>query len=367
MALASALGGCVTTAGEIATTVTTNVATAGGLLAAPEGEPRPIPIFVASSRQPGAGEDGAAYALTVMTSPPGHTAGVIEQPTFGQPDPRRHFARASRRALSESEFRQTIATHISGRVGASRDALVFVHGFNNSLDDARLRLAQIVADSGFAGVPVLYSWPSRRAVLAYGSDRESATAARDGLETLVRDLSRTPGVGRVHVLAHSMGTWVAMEALRQNAIAGDPMLGGRLGEVMLAAPDLDLGVFEQQMARLPGLRVSVFAATNDRALGLSQTLAGRSRLGNVDAADPQTRGELERLGVKVYDITESASGLIRHGAFAEAPKVVASIGARLAEPRIEDRGQAMLGDRIEPQPASTAQAGSPEATPVPTL
>ncbi|MBL8589161.1 MAG: alpha/beta fold hydrolase [Methylobacteriaceae bacterium] len=376
LALALALGGCMTGAGEFASTVTTNVVSAGGLLSSPVGEARPIPIFVASTRKAegglGADSIGATrYGLSIVTAPPGHAPGVIEQPSFGKPDPRRHFTLARRRDLDEREFAAMLATHISGRVGAARDVLVYVHGFNTSLAEARLRLAQIVEDSRFAGVPVLYSWPSRQKLLAYGSDRESATAARDALEKLLRDVAGTEGVGRVHVLAHSMGTWVAMEALRQNAIAGRGALGGRLGEVMLAAPDLDLGVFEQQMARLPGARVSVLATTNDRALSISQTLAGRGRLGNVDVADAATRAALERLGVKVYDITDSASGLVRHGAFAEAPQVVAAIGARLAEPRVEDSAQAMLGEKIAPaqDPSIRAEPLPPPGEPptVPTL
>ena len=109
--------------------------------------------------------------------------------------------------------------NLSGRVGSNRDVLLFVHGFNNSLNDARLRLTQIVADASFGGVPVVFSWPSRREFLAYGGDREIATASRDSLEQVIRGLAAAPGVERVHVLAHSMGTWLAMESLRQIAIS----------------------------------------------------------------------------------------------------------------------------------------------------
>ena len=75
-----------------------------------------------------------------------------------------------------------------------------------------------------------------------------------------------------------MGTWLAMEALRQSAIAGQAELGGHIGEVMLAAPDIDLDVFRGQMARIGrAARVSVFAAADDRALSVSSTLAGSVR------------------------------------------------------------------------------------------
>ena len=37
---------------------------------------------------------------------------------------------------------------------------MFVHGYNTRLDDAVVRFAQFVNDTGFTGVPVLFSWRS---------------------------------------------------------------------------------------------------------------------------------------------------------------------------------------------------------------
>ena len=51
--------------------------------------------------------------------------------------------------MDEREFLSEIAAHVSGRVGVSSDILLYVHGFNTSLDEARFRIAQIVADGRF--------------------------------------------------------------------------------------------------------------------------------------------------------------------------------------------------------------------------
>jgi len=64
-------------------------------------------------------------------------------------------------------------TRRSLRGKAKRHVLVFVHGFNNKFEDAVFRFAQIVHDSGAEVAPVLFTWPSRGSVLAYGYDRES--------------------------------------------------------------------------------------------------------------------------------------------------------------------------------------------------
>ena len=336
-----------------------------------QSNPHDVRMLVATTRklvgktQPGnelASE--TTYLNTSVSIPPDHRAGVIERPSITSESPKRHIVLGPQRVMDAETFRGTLATALSGRVGVSRDVLVFVHGFNTSYDEARYRLAQVVEDSGFTGVPVLFTWPSQRELFAYMSDKDSATASRDALEKLMRDLAATPGVGRVHVLAHSMGTWLAMEALRQNAIAGQADLGGRLGEVMLASPDIAMDVFKGQMARLGAVtRVSIFAASNDRALSLSGALAGsRTRVGALDLNNEEHRNEIARLGVRVYDLsTLDGSSMLRHGNYAEAPQVVTMIGAQLAEPKFEDR---QASGFVDEEAVKAAKAPAPGQSPV---
>lgn len=340
--LAAAVAGCAGSLGG----VTNSVATVGGLFPdAPKGPPVLVPMFVASTRPVGRrakpaakGQGGAHFALDFISVPPGHRPGVIETPTFGRPQERWDFMLRSARALSPKEFRNAIATSISGRVGSNRDILLYVHGFNTTLQDARFRLAQIVADAHFGGVAVLFTWPAESNLFSYITAKERAMASRDALATLIWNLAQEPGVGRVHVLAHSMGAWLAMEALRENAIAGRPDLDGKLGDIMLAAPDIDLAVFEEQVARLgEASHISIFVSSADRALSLSSRLAGDGpRVGALNPHDPRERAELEKLGVKVYDLSSLSKGFIGHDTFADVPEVVRTIGAQLAEPRKGD-------------------------------
>ncbi len=322
---------------------------------------RTTPIFISSTRREDVrvqgesmADGGAHYALSMVSVPPGHAAGAIEEPSFGKADPAKHFAVLGGRGLEPEEFRLQLATYLSGRIGSNRDILLYVHGFNTSLDEARFRLAQLVNDGKFGGVAVLFTWPSQSNMFSYVSDKESATASRDALQKLMRDLSQVEGVGRVHVLAHSMGSWLAMEALRENAIAGSRNLNGRLGDVMLAAPDIDLSVFRQQMSRIQGANVSIFVSANDRALSLSARLAGaRPRVGAMDPTKPKERDELSRLGVKVYDLSSTSAGFIGHSLYGDVPAVVRTIGAQLAEPRSEDSGVTSMIDarRTAPEAA----------------
>jgi esterase/lipase superfamily enzyme len=338
----------------------------GGLAdRAPSPKPRIVQIFIASTRR---GETGAAsqqestegtrYALTTLTFPPGHKPGQIERPMWwGHGDPQKDVMVKSRREMDADEFHAEFASHISGRIGVNRDILIFVHGFNTSFEDARWRAAQIVADSQFGGVPILFTWPSSGALLGYASDKDSATSSRDALEYLIEDVAKTPGVGHIHILAHSMGGWLAMEALRQAAISGNRDLGGHLGEVMLASPDIDMGVFAKQMERIKPADVTVFATSNDRALFLSSRIAGeRQRVGAIDASKPEDKAELEALGVKVYDLSAFSDGFIGHGIYADTPDVIRAIGAQLGAPRPADANTVSIID-------ARGDSGSPTATP----
>ena len=160
--------------------------TVGGLVSGqPDAPAYSTPIFVASTRKGGSHSTEltpgaqARYSLDFVSVPPGHKAGAIEKPAFGAPNPSHDFALVGHRLLEDEDFRAQIAAHLSGRVGVNRDVLVYVHGFNTSMEEARFRLAQIVVDGQFGGVPVLFTWPSKAALLAYGADKESATASRD--------------------------------------------------------------------------------------------------------------------------------------------------------------------------------------------
>lgn len=317
-------------------------------------QPRSLAMFVVSTR-PGengasnaaATEEGARFSLQRVSVPPDHEAGVVERPAFGSEDPQKHIVVKSDIPLDETAFYDELAKHISGRIGSNRDVLLYTHGFNTSYDEARFRLAQIVADARFGGVTVLYTWPAAGSLLDYEAAKESATVARDALSKLIHRLSEVPDIGRVHILAHSMGAWLAMEALRENALAGNPDLGGKLGDVMLAAPDIDLNVFRRQLAQLDPSHVSILVASNDRALSLASRLAGdRPRLGALDANDPKDREALAKLGVRAYDLSPESTGWVGHSTFASAPQAVRTIGAQLAGRRPLDANvQAVLGEK----------------------
>ena len=242
------------------------------------------------------------------------------------------------------------------RRGAKRHVLVFVHGFNNKFEDAVFRFAQIVHDSGAEVAPVLFTWPSKGSVLAYGYDRESTNFSRNGLETLLRDLARDPNVGEVTVLAHSMGNWLTLESLRQMAIR-DRRVAPKIRNVILAAPDVDMDLareaFRDMGPHRP--RLTLMVSGDDQALAVSRLVWGDSiRLGAIDPNAEPYRSELERQNIGVLNLsTVKGDDPLNHGKFASGD-VVALLGKRLADGQPISDGQVGFGDKLVSTAAGAA-------------
>ena len=113
----------------------------------------------------------------------------------------------------------------------------------------------------------------------YLADREASTYSRDYLEQALLKMSKLPEVKEINILAHSMGNWLAVETLRQAKMKGHGDFNGKLAEVILASPDLDVNVFRTQLdviGKLPR-PMTVLVSGDDSALALSTKLAGRCR------------------------------------------------------------------------------------------
>jgi esterase/lipase superfamily enzyme len=298
-----------------------------------------VSMLVVSTRAPstdpgvvfsGARGDVPRTEVVTVSIPPHHRVGVVEWPRRPLADPRRDFATL---AVTPTDRDQSLAwfeaQKSDGRV------LIFVHGFNVTFESAVYHYAQLVHDAAPKAAPVLFTWPSRGSVTAYVYDRESANYSRDALEDLLRLAARSPDVHEVTLFAHSMGTWLAMEALRQYAIR-EGRVDPKIDNVILAAPDLDVDVFLRQFAALGPSRphFTFLVSRDDHALAVSKILAGGvTRVGAVDITQEPYRSELEHTpDVTVVDMTRLRTGdRVNHGKFAASPQVVQLLGSQLID------------------------------------
>jgi len=199
-----------------------------------------------------------------------------------------------------------------GQATSGRDLLIYVHGYNQTFEAAALDGARLSDGIRFTGETMVFSWPSRAKLFDYGYDRESAMWSRDAFDRVLEGLMASPTIGRINIVAHSIGTMLTMEALRELYAKHGDAAADRIGAVVFAAPDIDMDVFTSSVERIGPLarKITVITATNDRALAVSGWVNGSTT--RVGAAE---KAQLEKLGLRVIDASQQSWGIINHDLF----------------------------------------------------
>ena len=181
------------------------------------------------------------------------------------------------RELSVDDFWQRIERSSGGLAPA-----LYTHGFFISFDRGCRRAVLLKESLDLAGRFVHFSWPSDGSLLNYTHDEADLYWSVGPLRELLADMISRFGAGEVNVLAHSLGTRGVMLALALMAQAQQheqPLFN----HVVLIAPDIDVGVFEQYLPMIRPLArtMTVYVSSNDSPLALSRQVHGHPRLGEA--------------------------------------------------------------------------------------
>jgi esterase/lipase superfamily enzyme len=313
-----------------------------------QGEWDVVPVFYGTDRaqKPNAerldygSERGRRLELgrALVTVPRSHKVPSIERPwairvfnvTLYQEaeDPNRHFTMDEIKALTEEEFLTLVRERLAGSARYNDHAFIFVHGYNTSFDYAIYRTAQISYDLKFDGAAFAYSWPSGGGLASYTYDRESSGQAEPYLREFVELVTSKSGAKSVSIIAHSMGNQPTLQVLRDLRRA--PPEGVRISQIILAAPDVDRDNFENIARDIQGLGagVTLYAASNDRALTVSRNFYG----GIPRAGDVPPTGPLVLPGIDTIDVSASSMDSLglNHSGYAENNELLKDIAALIA-------------------------------------
>lgn len=177
-------------------------------------------------------------------------------------------------------------------VAPSQEALVFVHGFNCSVHDAMRRVGQMWTIGDFPSHvhPFVFGWPGMHSVRYFRArERARDAAVADDLSLMLSELRAQGGYETLHLVGHSMGAIVLLEALAREfhgrvrpLVSTEDDARPRVATLTLLNPDADLEPFRAHQARHLAQycdRVTVYADTSDAVLWLSETFTGRASLG----------------------------------------------------------------------------------------
>jgi len=266
-----------------------------------------------------------------------------------------------------------LQAEVARRLAASprKELVLFIHGYNNQFRTAALTISEMCHFLGREFVCGLFSWPAggtRGLLMGYNVDRESAEYSALHLKQAIRLIGQTPGLERLHLVAHSRGTdllvTVADQLMTESYVMGEQWVKRhKVANIVLLAPDIDSGVAAAKVfavmsdpdlpagGRKPapdfkfdakGLRVTVYTSPDDRALSLSEWLFGSLlRLGRLNTTELTPR-QIARITPleKMFNFIQVSgrTDLFGHSYFTSNPAVSSDLIAMLRYN--EDPGQA---------------------------
>jgi len=238
---------------------------------------------------------------------------------------------------------------------SEKDVFIFIHGFRVNFENPVLVGADLWHFLGYQGAFIAYSWPATPKVTAYVGDIETAMATARNLRELVSFIETSTNAERIHIVAHSAGTRLAVRAMEQIALinrhnAGNRLrLGRKIENVVLLSSDIDRDAFAAAIA--DGLLTAqrhlvIYGSGKDSALRASRALTGHRRLGSMfsdtDLTDQMSglfRNNPDRISyIDVTGVEGFDTGL-GHSYFRSSPWVSSDILMKLAYRLYpEDRG-----------------------------
>jgi esterase/lipase superfamily enzyme len=270
------------------------------------------------------GERGdVRYGTAKVSIPRNHKMGKLEAPSVWKlefrADPDKHVVLLDVDALDPTAFFAAISQRV--QKSARKSALVFVHGYNVSFEDAARRTAQIAYDLGFEGAPAFYSWPSQGEVAKYTIDENNVAWSATNLERFLAAFAERSDAERVFLIGHSMGTRALTQAYAA-LLATKPSLKSKFVEVILAAPDIDAEIFKRDIA--PALLagqapVTLYASSEDVPLKASKAVHGAPRAGDSGA------NMVLVPGIEYIDSTGMGTDFMNHSYFAQNRSIVSDI------------------------------------------
>lgn len=151
--------------------------------------------------------------------------------------------------ISDEDF-QLSDFSLYQRVAPKKEALLYVHGFFNTFENAVCDAAKLGNRFNFGGDIILFSWPST-GTEDYSQDRDRLEGAEIYLEQTINKLLTTENYDVVHLYAHSLGNRLLLRTLeRPGTLYSYKHEDGKLsslGEILLIAPDENYSVYKDRV------------------------------------------------------------------------------------------------------------------------
>lgn len=255
-------------------------------------DPRSVMLWFGTNREPAPSgseshftgrrsiDDSVHYGRCTVFVPKSHKFGGLQTPWW-----KRLFSEDSSLqlttvdSLQEASFWEELKESL-GQGEENESLMLFVHGYRVSFEGAALRTAQLAYDLKMRHA-AFFSWPSAGDATSYIADEASARHAALHLGKFLQEVERRCAAAnqRMHVIAHSMGSRVLVQALE--VLAAAQWQPTALENLVFAAPDEDAATFTRAVGSM--LQVSrnrtLYASNGDKPVWLSAAAHAYPRAG----------------------------------------------------------------------------------------
>jgi len=239
--------------------------------------------------------------------------------------------------------RFTDAINAQLALSKKKHVYIFVHGYKVVFENPVLVASELWHFLGYSGAFIAYAWPSTPSAFAYIKDSDTSGGFARNFRLLLEAIAEKTDVEQIHVIGYSNGTRLVTRALEQLALINQEKSAEeiyaklRIHNVILVGSDLDRGVFGSYLA--DGLfnvqkHLTIYMSENDKALGFSQLLTRRQRIGQMFGGEGGEMSAWSRKALIKYadqisliNVTsaEGASSGNGHGYFRNSPWVSSDV------------------------------------------
>ena len=107
-----------------------------------------------------------------------------------------------------------------------REVCIFVHGYNTEYIENTLLAAEIFHYLGRRWAMISFEWPSESRLLGYIADKGNATYSTRHFRAMLSNIAKECNVDSITIIAHSAGTPIVVNAMREIRLFGIRFSGG---------------------------------------------------------------------------------------------------------------------------------------------
>jgi esterase/lipase superfamily enzyme len=222
-------------------------------------------------------DDETTYGYALVTIPPNHELGDPSGQRIDVLDNNRIDAQVLNRSTSgylrlntvekttQADFSKVVIDNKPG------DIVLMIHGYNTRPEDAIYRAAQFKADTKYERPIIAFMWPSgfKGGAIGYVAGKNGVMSAQSHLVEVLKTLAADDQIKRIHILAHSMGALMIVQALSEYSREKPSSEKLKIGAIVLAAPALPISIYSDRLKTIRAMisgKITVYASTNDRPL-----------------------------------------------------------------------------------------------------